>query len=78
LHFDFALSKTPIQKIQRSNDPAMSVSWRPPDYLTVEVISWDLPIVLHPFDPFVASDVIYCSASNQKTSATESNILVLK
>lgn len=84
LHFDFALSKTQIQKIQRSNDPAMSVSWRPPDSLSVEVISWDLPIVLHPFDPFIASDVIYCSTninsavSSQKPNNTESNRLVLK
>lgn len=84
LHFDFALSKTEIQKIQRSNDPAMSVSWRPPDCLSVEVISWDLPIVLHPFDPFIASDVIYCrpdtnsAVIGQKSNSIESNRLVLK
>ncbi len=76
MHFDFALSKTQISKIQRSNDPAMSVSWHPPDHLVVQVISWDLPIVLHPFDPFVASDLIYCSSNNNKLS--ETNRLVLK
>jgi hypothetical protein len=43
----------------------MSVSWHPPNYLSVEVISWDLPIVLHPFDPFIASDLIY---SNNKSN----------
>ncbi|RNA32063.1 RAB6A-GEF complex partner 2-like isoform X1 [Brachionus plicatilis] len=70
LHFEFALSKIGIQKIQRSNDSAISVSWRPPNSLPVEIISWDLPIVLHPFDPFVASDLMH--SSNQ-----ESNILKL-
>lgn len=74
LHFDFALSKTQIQKIQKSNDPAMSVSWRPPDNLTVEVISWDLPIVIHPFDPFIASDVIYCSSNNSNPALKQQNI----
>merc|ERR1719468_349120 len=79
LHFDFALSKTDVQKIQRSNDPAMSVSWRPPDHLTVEVIKWDLPIVLHPFDPFIASDVIYSATNNANNSSTgDVNLLVLK
>ena len=68
LHFDFALSKTAIQKIQKSNDPAMSVTWRPPSSLTVDVISWDLPIQIHPFDPFIASDLIY-STSNQSSDA---------
>lgn len=81
LHFDFALSKTPIPKIQRSSDPAMSVSWRPSDSLTVEVIGWDLPIVIHPFDPFVASDVIYLSSTtgtSQKPNNLAENRLVLK
>ncbi|CAF0875016.1 unnamed protein product [Brachionus calyciflorus] len=59
LHFDFALSKVPLQNIHRSSDPAISVSWRPPNSLPIEITSWDLPIVLHPFDPFVASDLIY-------------------
>lgn len=75
LHFDFALSKTPIQKIHKSNDAAMSLTWRPPSCLTVEVLSWDLPIVIHPFDPFVASDLIYQSTQPQ---SNEPNLLVLK
>ncbi len=74
MHFDFALSKTSIQKIQNSNDPAMSVTWRPPNSLTVEVISWDLPILIHPFDPFIASDLIY-STNNQ---SSDTNYLELK
>ena len=46
----------------------MSVTWRPPSSLTVDVISWDLPIQIHPFDPFIASDLIY-STSNQSSDA---------
>lgn len=56
----------------------MSVSWRPPDSLTVEVIKWDLPIVLHPFDPFIASDVIYYATNSvNNSSAVDVNRLVL-
>lgn len=74
LHFDFALSKTSIQKIQRSSDSAMSVSWRPPSSLQVEVTSWDLPIVIHPCDPFIASDLIYSNTN----VVNDANTLVLK
>jgi hypothetical protein len=59
-----------ILKIQRSNDAAMSVSWRPPSNLPIEVLSWDLPITVHPFDPFVASDLIY------STRAAENSLVV--
>jgi len=75
LHFEFALSKTPIQKIQKSNDPAVSVSWHPPSQVGVDVISWVLPIAIHPFDPFVASDLIYSNLTNANvaTSTTTTN-----
>ena len=63
LHFEFALSKLNIYKIQRSIDPAMSVSWRPPSALAIELISWDLPISVLPFDPFIASDLIYSNGA---------------
>ena len=65
LRFDFALSQDLLSKINRSNDPAMSVSWFPPNSLNVEVISWDLPISIHPCDPFIASDLIY--TNNQQS-----------
>ena len=73
LHFNFALSKTTTQKIQKSLDASMSVSWRPSNSLTVEVLSWDLPISIHPFDPFVASDLYHSNNQN-----TETNSLILK
>ena len=63
-----------MQLIHRSTDPAMSVSWRPPNTLNVEVISWDLPIFIHPFDPLVASDLVY-STNN---FPTDTNHLVIK
>jgi hypothetical protein len=50
----------------------MSVSWRPTSSLTLEVLSWDLPIFIHPFDPFVASDILHLN--NQ----TSDNNLILK
>jgi hypothetical protein len=39
----------------------MSVSWKPPSSVSIEVIMWDLPIVILPFDPFIASDLIYAN-----------------
>ena len=65
LHFEFALSKMNILKIQRSSDATMSVSWRPPCILPIECISWDLPIVIHPLDPFIASDLIYSNRNSE-------------